>query len=104
MISFGLISEWDESEVDMEELIIRVCDICGKSSSTRWHLHRHRMSHTGEKKFSCHTCLRAFARKDVLMGHMLSHTGQKDFKCQHCDKCFSRKTNMRAHIWVKHKQ
>lgn len=50
-----------------------VCNICGKSFRTRWHLERHMLIHTGEKPFSCEVCGRRFNLKHNWKTHMLVH-------------------------------
>ncbi|XP_041983729.1 zinc finger protein 624-like isoform X3 [Aricia agestis] len=45
----------------------------------------------------CEQCGRMFATKTLLLDHTATHTGEKRFKCDSCDKAFTNKKNLRAH-------
>lgn len=55
----------------------RACDVCSKTFSLAANLERHKRLHTGHRPFICHTCGRAFTRRDHLVYHATSHADQK---------------------------
>ncbi|KAE8750752.1 hypothetical protein FOCC_FOCC002462 [Frankliniella occidentalis] len=93
-----------------------VCSICGSTAGTlyearehrRTHTnqedisepevyYQHRMIHTGERRFPCDVCGKAFKRSHTLVVHKRIHTGEKPNICDICGKCFRQRSDMRKH-------
>lgn len=75
-----------------------LCYICGKTFSTRTHLKRHMLVHTGQKPHCCKICGRRFARGECLRIHMRIHTVEKPYTCEVCGRGFRQRGNMICHI------
>ncbi|KPJ02326.1 Protein bric-a-brac 2 [Papilio xuthus] len=65
--SSGSIS--DSAANDSQDGRPHVCDICDLRFQRSSHLSRHRLTHTGERPFTCGGCGRSFARSDKLRVH-----------------------------------
>ena len=45
------------------------CDFCDNVYTSKWNMIRHRRKHTGERKYICRICGKAFHRGDYLSEH-----------------------------------
>ncbi|XP_021357746.1 uncharacterized protein LOC110453216 [Mizuhopecten yessoensis] len=77
--------------------------LCNQESCTfaffkRSHLERHLITHTGERKFGCRICGRAFRHADNLKIHMRQHTNEKPVKCDLCDFACRQKSSLQYHL------
>ncbi|WP_224789073.1 RHS repeat-associated core domain-containing protein [Pseudomonas fluorescens] len=59
------------------------CPICSKVLSSKPHLKRHLLLHTGERPHACKEpgCKSTFATSGTLTQHRRTHTGEKRYKC-----------------------
>uniref|UniRef100_A0A8C2LI00 POZ (BTB) and AT hook containing zinc finger 1 n=1 Tax=Cricetulus griseus TaxID=10029 RepID=A0A8C2LI00_CRIGR len=95
------------------------CEICGKIFRDVYHLNRHKLSHSGEKPYSCpvcglrfkrkdrmsyhpyicQSCGKGFSRPDHLNGHIKQvHTSERPHKCQTCNASFATRDRLRSHL------
>ncbi|EAA05114.5 AGAP011181-PA, partial [Anopheles gambiae str. PEST] len=58
----------------------------------------HMLVHTGEKRYVCPVCQRAFAQKGNLTYHLNQHTGHCPYRCDQCDKAFKDPHSLVVHM------
>ncbi|XP_060078978.1 uncharacterized protein LOC132558427 [Ylistrum balloti] len=73
-------------------------EACTFAFFKRSHLERHLITHTGERKFGCRICGRAFRHADNLKIHMRQHTNEKPVKCDLCDFACRQKSSLQYHL------
>ncbi|KAM9851122.1 zinc finger E-box-binding homeobox 2-like isoform 2-T2 [Aulostomus maculatus] len=87
------------------------CPLCGDAFSHRTQMERHMTSHkpardqlqllddaTGNRKFKCSECGKAFKYKHHLKEHLRIHSGEKPYECSNCKKRFSHSGSYSSHI------
>ncbi|XP_061187649.1 uncharacterized protein LOC133195740 [Saccostrea echinata] len=76
------------------------CDFegCKFTFFKRSHLQRHKISHTGERKFGCSVCGKAFRHADNLKVHMRQHTNEKPVACDLCSFTCRQKSSLQYHL------
>jgi len=60
-------------------------------------LNTHMRLHTGDKKYKCHMCDKAFSQSGNLNKHVRVYTGDKPYKCSLCDRSFSQSSHLQSH-------
>ncbi|XP_057661575.1 zinc finger protein 260-like isoform X23 [Diorhabda carinulata] len=75
-----------------------ICEICGKTISTKEKLKFHMRTHTGDKPYPCEVCGKCFSKKHQMIEHMRVHTGEKPYICPHCGRGFSQRTPLVLHV------
>ena len=74
------------------------CLQCEKYFITFQNLREHQLSHTGEKKYDSSKCDKSFKISQELQSHQRSHNGEKPFACSACEKFFSHSVCLKKHI------
>ena len=74
------------------------CDQCGKHFSSVGNLRRHRLIHSGTRKFCCEVCGRRFTQSNSLAEHQRLHTGVRPYQCATCGRGFAQKSNLKSHM------
>ena len=76
-----------------------ICPDCGKHYKSTKTLSVHRKTHTGLRPYTCDTCNKSFARKDVFGEHVKAHDSSKaNYVCQECGKVFARRFCLDTHL------
>uniref|UniRef100_A0A3Q4HZK4 Zinc finger E-box binding homeobox 2a n=1 Tax=Neolamprologus brichardi TaxID=32507 RepID=A0A3Q4HZK4_NEOBR len=87
------------------------CPLCTETFGHRAQLDRHMTTHkpardqpplltegTGNRKFKCSECGKAFKYKHHLKEHLRIHSGEKPYECSNCKKRFSHSGSYSSHI------
>ncbi len=79
---------------------------CGKTYHSKTGLDRHKWVHTGELKFKCQHCPKAYPRESSLVQHMHNRHLNMPFKyaCDQCDKVYRTANTLRSHRRQVHDQ
>ena len=85
---------------------IFVCSECSRGFKENSKLVRHKLVHTGERRFRCpfDTCGQMFTLEFNVRTHMRIHTGERPYRCNvvGCRKTFVQQSNMKSHIETSH--
>ncbi|XP_077778007.1 uncharacterized protein LOC114592221 [Podarcis muralis] len=76
---------------------IKMCPECGRGFNGLATFNRHRMLHTGEKRYECCFCSKGFCWRSDLVRHECQHTGKKPHECPFCGEGFDRKWQREKH-------
>ncbi|GFY59161.1 probable histone-lysine N-methyltransferase PRDM7 [Trichonephila inaurata madagascariensis] len=74
------------------------CPECRYSTDRKTDIHRHMLTHSGEKPHACPRCHKRFSREETLRQHLMVHTGEKKHVCDVCGKKFNRKSALQKHV------
>lgn len=76
------------------------CERHGRPFPQRQKIHRHLITHTKNKPYTCTVCGAAFSESVVLTQHMRIHSGERPFKCPEpgCGKRFAASTALSVHM------
>ncbi|KAH9513468.1 hypothetical protein Btru_033146 [Bulinus truncatus] len=77
-----------------------ICQICNRAFKQMTHLQQHHIIHTGERKYVCQVCNRAFKQMTHLQQHHRIHTGERKYICQCCDRGFKQLTHLQQHYRI----
>ncbi|WAR21369.1 ZN226-like protein [Mya arenaria] len=80
-----------------------MCNVCGKTYLTNYHLKVHMTAtHSEKKNFSCKICSKSFSYSTSLKMHEATHRTQERVKCDQCDKTFVNNQALKYHFMSKH--
>ena len=74
-----------------------LCKICGKLIPKKNFAH-HQLSHSEEKKVSCHICVKKYKRKDILNCHLKAHRKPENIQCKYCNHVLHSSSALSKHI------
>lgn len=81
------------------ELIVFVCDTCGKTFTTNGALKKHKFIHApNEMPFGCGTCGKKFPTSHKLKEHTMRHEGIKNHTCSYCGMRKTTMHELKTHI------
>ncbi|XP_052746268.1 zinc finger protein 184 [Bicyclus anynana] len=81
-----------------------LCEQCGRSFQTAFHLKEHMTKHTGQKDYQCDVCEKRFRTKVYLDKHKETHAATRPlYSCPVCGKSFTSPSSRNRHVWI-HKE
>ncbi|XP_031637203.1 zinc finger protein OZF-like [Contarinia nasturtii] len=79
------------------------CSICHEGFTKQTKCKAHERS-CRRRCYHCHLCEKFFgAKRMYLEGHMAKHSGEKRFRCELCRRAFTQKTSLNRHMKSIHK-
>ena len=75
-----------------------MCEVCGRAFSFEYSLKRHRLMHVSSRNYQCPMCDKSYFIQFDLHRHMRMHSDERPFQCEHCAKCFKTSDCLSRHI------
>ena len=83
---------------DIKSTETEICDLCGKTFSSRRELDRHKLSHIEERPHECEVCGQSFNTTFELKRHVFNlHIQSKTHNCEYCGEIFATKSSLSRH-------
>lgn len=76
---------------------------CNKTFFRKEDIHRHMLTHSGEKPYECDVCGKAFVVKSSLKIHQLTHRKEAPVTCEVCNRAFIRQDCLMRHMRARHR-
>ncbi|XP_019755152.2 zinc finger protein 569 [Dendroctonus ponderosae] len=76
---------------------------CGKTFFRKEDIHRHLITHSGERPYECEVCKKRFAVKSSLRVHRNIHRKEAPVSCEVCNRAFIRKDCLMRHMRARHR-
>ena len=97
------ILSWVCSQVILQTSILTgekkfVCSLCQKAYSQNTSLKNHLRTNWGENPYPCNHCPKFFSSNGDLKKHLRVYSGQKPYHCKQCPKAFSVVSNLQNHL------
>jgi len=77
---------------------ITLCPGCGKQYTNHFNMKRHyALTHLQEHKFVCELCGKSLSSKQNYQEHVYTHTGERPFVCKQCGVCYRQCSQLSVH-------
>ncbi|KAE8736891.1 hypothetical protein FOCC_FOCC017653 [Frankliniella occidentalis] len=87
------------THIDKKRPYKHKCESCEQCFTSKQHLARHRLLHTGERPYQCAECSKSFTTKFNLDLHFSRvHLAERPHQCQLCNRRFAVKSDLAAHL------
>ena len=80
-----------------------LCNHCNYTTSKRYLLSRHMISHSEDRPHKCLVCERGFKTLASLQNHVKTHTDTNPHRCKFCDSTFTTSLDLVLHVRYHHK-
>lgn len=79
-------------------VVITSCPDCGKQYTNKFNMKRHyALSHLREQKYVCELCGKSLSSKQNYQEHVYTHTGEKPFVCRLCGVRYRQCSQLSVH-------
>ncbi|XP_035219100.1 zinc finger protein 492-like isoform X1 [Stegodyphus dumicola] len=73
------------------------CQLCSYSCSSKSHLKRHTLRHSGERPYKCNVCGKGFTTKQNVQTHLYVHSRKLPYTCNSCHEGFKQLHHLQRH-------